>query len=230
MRRTLDPTLDIVFKLLFADSKNRDLLIALLTAVLRPKSPIRSVTVLNPEVSKEAVTDKSIVLDILVLCENGTQADVEMQADRRPAWRSRCMFYWAKVYSSQLTPGLPYTTLKPVKVVAFLGYQEFEGDWLHSVFQVQDTLTGKVFSDALELHTIELPKLAVMYEAERQENPALALWAKVLCCDDGRRIGTIGHGGSYDARSPYAFDGPVDARRSMAAGQGAGAVASDLPD
>jgi hypothetical protein len=28
------------------------------------------------------------------------------------------MFYWAKVYSSQLTPGLPYTTLKPVKVVA----------------------------------------------------------------------------------------------------------------
>ncbi len=64
------------------------------------------------------MTDKSIVLDILVLCEDGTQADVEMQADRRPAWRSRCMFYWAKVYSSQLTPGLPYTTLKPVKVVA----------------------------------------------------------------------------------------------------------------
>ncbi len=178
MRRTLDPTLDVVFKLLFADSKNRDLLIALLTAVLRPKSPIRSVTVLNPEVSKEAVTDKSIVLDILVLCENGTQADVEMQADRRPAWRSRCMFYWAKVYSSQLTPGLPYTTLKPVKVVAFLGYQEFEGDWLHSVFQVQDMRTGKVFSDALELHTIELPKLSVMGEAERQENPALTLWTR----------------------------------------------------
>ena len=108
MRRTLDPTLDVVFKLLFADSKNRDLLIALLTAVLRPKSPIRSVTVLNPEVSKEAVTDKR----------------------------------------------------------------------LHSVFQVQDARTGKVFSDALELHTIELPKLSVMGEAERQENPALTLWTR----------------------------------------------------
>ncbi len=34
--RWLDPKLDVVFKLLFAHEKNRDILIALLTAVLKP--------------------------------------------------------------------------------------------------------------------------------------------------------------------------------------------------
>ncbi|MBI2373596.1 MAG: PD-(D/E)XK nuclease family transposase, partial [Deltaproteobacteria bacterium] len=47
MRSTLDPTLDVVFKMLFAAPENRDILIALLTAVLRPASPIRSVEVRN---------------------------------------------------------------------------------------------------------------------------------------------------------------------------------------
>ncbi len=49
-RRTLDPTLDVVFKLLFTSGPDsHDVLIALLTAVLRPRSPFAKVTVLNPE-------------------------------------------------------------------------------------------------------------------------------------------------------------------------------------
>ena len=45
---TLDPTLDIVFKLLFGGPKSQQILIALLTAVLQPQSPITKVTILNP--------------------------------------------------------------------------------------------------------------------------------------------------------------------------------------
>jgi hypothetical protein len=44
-RDTLDPKLDIVFKMLFGHPDNRDLLISLLSAVLRPTSPIRAVRV-----------------------------------------------------------------------------------------------------------------------------------------------------------------------------------------
>ena len=52
MRSTLDPTLDVVFKILFARPENRDVLIALLTAVLRPRSPITEVEVVNPDIPK----------------------------------------------------------------------------------------------------------------------------------------------------------------------------------
>jgi hypothetical protein len=37
---TLDPKLDVVFKLLFADEQNRPLLVSFLTAVLQPPEPI----------------------------------------------------------------------------------------------------------------------------------------------------------------------------------------------
>ena len=47
-RTLLDPKLDVVFKLLFADERNRGLLISLLTAILEPPEPITGVTVLNP--------------------------------------------------------------------------------------------------------------------------------------------------------------------------------------
>lgn len=52
----LDPTLDVVFKLLF--SSDEELLIALLTAVLRPEKRIASAQVRNPELPKDFSDDK----------------------------------------------------------------------------------------------------------------------------------------------------------------------------
>lgn len=49
MPKILEPTLDVVFKLMFAQPGQQELLASLLTAVLHPPSPIASVVVLNPE-------------------------------------------------------------------------------------------------------------------------------------------------------------------------------------
>lgn len=49
----LDPTLDVVFKMIFADDKNKTLLISLLTAVMKPVTPICDVEILNPEIPKD---------------------------------------------------------------------------------------------------------------------------------------------------------------------------------
>jgi hypothetical protein len=75
VRHTLDPKNDVVFKLLFAAEANRDLLIALLTAVLDPESPITAAEVMNPEVDREHWDDKGTVLDIRLRFTDGTQAD-----------------------------------------------------------------------------------------------------------------------------------------------------------
>jgi predicted transposase/invertase (TIGR01784 family) len=80
MRRTLDPKLDIVFKLLFADERNTALLISLLTAVLKPAHPITEVVLLNPEIERSAVLEKGAVLDVRVRLKDGAQVDIEMQA------------------------------------------------------------------------------------------------------------------------------------------------------
>jgi predicted transposase/invertase (TIGR01784 family) len=87
MRRTLDPKLDVIFKLLLSSPRNEALLTSLITAVLRPSVPIASVTVLNPELPKDLADDKGALLDVLVRLGDGRQVDVEMQSCSRPGLR-----------------------------------------------------------------------------------------------------------------------------------------------
>ena len=53
-----------MFKLLFGDEANKDLLTALLNDVLSPRSPIIDVTVTNPGIPKDAVDDRGLTVDI----------------------------------------------------------------------------------------------------------------------------------------------------------------------
>src|SRR5690606_1860594 len=114
MVQLLDPTLDVVFKLLFAHERNKNLLISLLSAVLNPPEPISEVEVLNPEVEKETIRDKGIVLDVLVRLRDGRLFNVEMQSRPEPGFRQRGLFYWSRLYQSQVQRGGGYHELAPV--------------------------------------------------------------------------------------------------------------------
>ena len=93
MTSFIAPTNDVVFKLLFSRSDNSELLISFLTAVLQPKSPILSVTILNPELPKSAANDKSIVLDVAVQLSDKSKVDVEMQVANRKNLRKRIPYF-----------------------------------------------------------------------------------------------------------------------------------------
>jgi len=79
------------------------LLMSLLRAVLRV--PIEDATVLDPAVTRESVQDKGLVLDIAVRLGDGRLVDVETQGDSRPGFRRRALYYWARLYGTQFTPG-----------------------------------------------------------------------------------------------------------------------------
>jgi predicted transposase/invertase (TIGR01784 family) len=176
---TLDPTLDIVFKLLFGGPKSQRILIALLTAVLQPKSPITHVTILNPEIPKDNVGDKGIELDLLVHLDDGTQANVEIQAKGRIAFRNRAMYYWARTYANQLHKGDAYSKLKPVVIIIFAGYRELATNRLHSVFHVLEIHDHVRFEDAFALHLVELPRINDP-DAVAEAMPAVRRWARFL--------------------------------------------------
>lgn len=74
--RLLDPTLDVVFKLLLL--RNPDLLRAHLEAVLGRR--VVHVEVLNPEIPGDLSADKFVMLDLRVRLDTGERVDVEMQA------------------------------------------------------------------------------------------------------------------------------------------------------
>jgi predicted transposase/invertase (TIGR01784 family) len=155
------------------------ILIALLTALLQPKSPISQVTVLNPEVPKEHVGDKGIELDLLVHLDDGTQVNVEMQAKGKAAFRNRAMYYWARTYANQLRKGDAYAKLKPVVIIILAGYRQLATNRLHSIFHVLEVHDHVRFEDAFALHLVELPRIDDP-DAEAGAMPAVRRWAKFL--------------------------------------------------
>ena len=177
MQKLLDPTLDIVFKLLFTSGPDSDVALGgLLTAVLSPPRPIVSITVLNPLIAGVDVTDKGIALDLLLELDDGTQIDLEMQSDKRHAFRNRALFYWARLFGGKLERGDEYARLKPAVSVLFLDYRELPGNRLHSIFHVLETHDHSRFSDAFEMHVIEPPTLD--RAADRADEEALLRWSR----------------------------------------------------
>ncbi len=125
---TLDPSLDVVFKLLLTSGpESNEVLVALLTAVLRPQKPFAKVVVRNPEIPREALENHGTVLDIFAELEDGTRLDIEMQSERRPSFRQRALYYWARMFGSELDRGAEYGRLRPAISVLFLGYRELKG-------------------------------------------------------------------------------------------------------
>ena len=176
----LDPTQDLVFKLLFDGPRSQGILIALLTAILAPKSPIADVTVLNPGISRQNINDKEITLDLLVQLDNGTQVHIEMQSDSRPGFSVRIIFYWARAFVNQLHRGEAYTKLKPVVSIVFTGYRVFRDmPCLHSTFHILEVKRHVRLTNVFELHLVELPKIE-QQDSFSEVRPEVARWARFL--------------------------------------------------
>lgn len=185
-RKTLDPKLDIVFWMLFGAEQNRALLVSLLNAVLNPPVSIESVEVLPAQPEMLAVGDKTISLDVRIRLENGEQIDVEMQSQRRPASRERALYYWARLYTGQLQRGDPYAALRRCVVVLITDFSELKSQRFHSVFQINEQHGRELLTSHLEIHLVELPKLA---DAQtRKDEQSLTLWGKFLSARVDREL------------------------------------------
>jgi predicted transposase/invertase (TIGR01784 family) len=185
-RWNLDPRVDLVFSLLFGAEQNRRLLMALLSDVLRPTTPIQSVEVLPPRPEPSDVQEKVVFLDLRVRLGSGEQVDVEMQTRRHLALRPRVLFYWGRLYTGQLQRGEPYSALQRCAVVLIADFVELSGPSFHSVFQARERATGELLTDHLELHVLELPKLRDAFVG--MDEPSLAAWCRFLSAETDEEL------------------------------------------
>ena len=181
--KLLDPKLDVVFKLLFAQAKNRDILIALLTAVLQPTAAIESVVVINPEIPKDLPADRGAVLDIHVRLADGRHIDVEMQSELHLGLTQRFLYYWARLHASQLTTGDHYEKLCPTLSILILKKPFLPLGKAHSKFRVLEVETHHALTDDFEMHFVELSKI----ESE-PESSALKLWMRFLLAHNAKEL------------------------------------------
>jgi predicted transposase/invertase (TIGR01784 family) len=171
----LDPTLDIVFKLLLLSTP--ELLRDMIEAVLDLATPIESVQVLNPEIPRDFPGDKGIALDLRLRLQNGHQIDLEMQSTVPDGIHARFVYYWAKAFAGSLKTGGDYRSLRPTISILWLKKPLLKIPGFHSVFHLAEDHTQEIFSEGIELHVLELPHLGL---ASTNRRAKLERWARFL--------------------------------------------------
>lgn len=100
--------LDVIFKRVFGNEENKDIIAAFLSAMLDiPRESIKKIYINNVELTPENLYQKFSRLD-LKLDVDGKIVNIEMQVNSEPDFRERTLYYWSKIYSEDLKAGEEY--------------------------------------------------------------------------------------------------------------------------
>ena len=152
--RLLDPTNDVVWKLLLTAPHRKHLLLSFVNAVLQLKKPIRDLTVLNPEITREMVVSKGGVLDIIAVTPEGMPVHLEMQSRAEIYHQRRAFYYASKVYTQQLQKGDQYDKLRPGYSINLLHFNHFRDTDPHRFFRILIMMDHKIFREYPDFMTL----------------------------------------------------------------------------
>ncbi|WP_243526698.1 Rpn family recombination-promoting nuclease/putative transposase [Bacillus pseudomycoides] len=177
--------IDFAFKQLFGTKGNEEILIGLLNAILEESldEPIVSLQLEDPHLHKAYEDDKLSILDLLATLENGTQVNIEIQLRNTHDMVKRSLYYWSKLYTSQMQEGMPYRSLRKTITINLLDFMLFSNDEsFHTIGQLWNTKTKQILSNDIEIHFVEIPKLVKQWREEKV-NPwenAFVRWMLLL--------------------------------------------------
>ncbi|MBX4259992.1 Rpn family recombination-promoting nuclease/putative transposase [Clostridium estertheticum] len=176
----MSPKYDFVFKYIFGNEKHKDLLIALLSDVLGvPEEDFEGIEIINSELIKDFKEDKKGILDVRVKTRTGKQIDVEIQILPTDYMAERTIFYWSKMYTSQIKPGDTYDKLKKCVTINIVDFKCTPIKKLYSSYHLTEDKTGYRLTDIIEVHFLEIPKLFDK-DIDRDENDPIVQWMEFL--------------------------------------------------
>ncbi len=91
-------------------------------------------------------------------------------------WTERSLFYLCRMYTGQLHEGDGYEKLQKCIHIGVLDFKLFDDEAYHSRFHLWENTRRRVYTDKLEVHVLELPKVKDRAYPESK----LLRWAKFL--------------------------------------------------
>ncbi|WP_305153951.1 Rpn family recombination-promoting nuclease/putative transposase [uncultured Clostridium sp.] len=173
----LSPKVDFVFKKIFGNENNPRILISFLNAVIKPKDLIKSVQIMNTDIEKESIEDKFSRLDIKAKTDKDELINIEIQIKDEHNMVKRSLYYWSKMFETQLTEGQKYDKLAKTICINILNFKCLNTKEAHSVYRLKEINTNEELTDIQELHFIELPKLPKNEEIKEAKDVLMLLSA-----------------------------------------------------
>ena len=148
---------------------------------------------LNKILDRTYPTDKIGVLDVRARVNNEIEIDLEMQMLNKDMLIERVLWYWAKLYSSQLKSGDEYSVLKKTLEILIVN------DSIPSLKNIVKPCTrwhiheheifSEVLTDKFEIVIIELPKVEKAYNKDK--NNLLLQWMMFLLNPESLEVSKI---------------------------------------
>ncbi len=192
----VNPKIDLVFKKLFGSEENTDILMSLINSILPPTEQISELVLRNPYNVSDYAEGKLSILDIRAQDENGVHYDIEMQIRGYDFYGRRTLYYWAKMYGTQLDylrkdeegnevkidnidektesdfkfyKTSSYAELKKCIVISLIDFNFFDDERYQRYYTLKDAETSDTHTDLdyLNLYFIELKKFKGKLESTR---------------------------------------------------------------
>ena len=174
--RILSPKTDVIFKLLFGDVHNVDILSDFLQAVLdMDAEEFAELTFVDPHVKREFPGDKLGILDVKLKTKSGHTIDIEIQVLSMPEMRQRLVYYLSNMITEQLREGDSYLELKRSICIAIVNFPLVtESERCHTVFRLLEQGEYFPFTNLLEINVLDLTKIP------QEESGKLLDWLRFI--------------------------------------------------
>ena len=157
-------TNDYAFKRFLGSEENKPILQDLLQCILGLSSDeITGLELMDKELTKEELSDKSGILDVKLKLANGTVIDIEIQASWNASFVKRTLFYWAKMYTADFKAGESYDNLNKCITINIIADGFRLNDAVHSEYLLQEKRAHTLLTDVLEVHFLDLQARSKIY-------------------------------------------------------------------
>ncbi len=181
--RKVKPLNDFIFKKVFGEKGNEDILISFINAVLKRtnKEPIVEIEIIdNKQLTKEVINDKTGIIDVRARTAKGENIDIEVQLTDQGNMDKRTLFYWGKMYLENIKQGEDYTSLEKVITINILDFDYLKTESYQSSFHLwEDIEKDYMLTDMVEIHFLELPKFR-RKQNKNYKNNAIERWLAFL--------------------------------------------------
>ena len=117
--KLLDPKNDYVFKKIFGEKGDEDILMSLINSILKGNPVIKELKLLNTEYPKEGIENKGCHFDILAKTDNGITINIEMQYRKNRNLKDRIIYYSDRINVKEYKVGQQYGDRKIISIWVF---------------------------------------------------------------------------------------------------------------
>ncbi|MBU5429279.1 Rpn family recombination-promoting nuclease/putative transposase [Kineothrix sp. MSJ-39] len=168
---------DYMFRVIL--QKHKNVLRSIVCACLKlDAGDVQDIVVQNPIEPREAIDDKTFILDIHVLLNNNTIINLEMQVLDLKDWPERSLSYLARSYDN-VAKGDEYINVKPVYHIGFLNYTLFpEYPEFFAKYRMMNLKNHHVYTTKFNLYVVDLTQIELA--TQEDVDTGLVYWTQVF--------------------------------------------------